>query len=287
MSIPYYVVKKGITPGIYRTWNDCQEQIKGYPDAVYKKFDNMQEAYKFQSFGDINDSHPQIKKEKEGFKEKLKNKQKQQIATIEQFLVKNNIDDDIVELDKKTDIVDTKKNNYIFCDGSAIHSNYKSIRCGYGVFIIKSYNEISYHSNELISTGTNNLAELNAILYGINIIETLKINLTENVIFVTDSKYAINCILVWSDNWKTNNWMTSKKTPVENSDLIKKIIQKYEELIEKGYNIEFKHINSHQTKPSDINSTEYLLWYGNEMADQLARIGKIEKNYSNPFNFTL
>ncbi len=267
MSIPYYVVKKGIVPGIYRTWNDCQEQVKGYPGAVYKKFDNMQEAYNFQSFGDINDSHPQIKKEKEGFKEKLKNKQKL--------------------LNKMTEQTNTKKNNYIFCDGSAIHNNYKSIRCGYGIFIIKSNNEICYHSNELVSSGTNNLAELNAILYGLNMIETLKLDLTENVIFVTDSKYSINCILVWSDNWKTNNWLTSKKTPVENSDLIKKIIQKYEELIEKDYNIEFKHINSHQTKPSDINSEEYLLWYGNEMADQLARIGKIEKNYNNPFNFTL
>ena len=76
---------------------------------------------------------------------------------------------------------------------------------------------------------------------------------------------------------------------IKKSEVMKKykIIQKYEELIEKGYNIKFKHINSHQTKPSDINSPEYILWYGNEMADQLARIGKIEKNYSNPFNFTL
>ena len=285
MSIPYYVVKKGIVPGIYRTWNDCQEQVKGYPGAVYKKFDNMQEAYNFQSFGDINDSHPQIKKEKEGFKEKLKNKQKmtEQTNTEQTNTKQTNTEQTNTEQTNTK----TKKTNYIFCDGSAIHSNYKSIRCGYGVFIIKSNNEICYHSNELVSSGTNNLAELNAILYGLNMIETLKLDLSENVIFVTDSKYSINCILVWSDNWKTNNWLTSKKTPVENSDLIKKIIQKYEELIEKGYNIEFKHINSHQTKPSDINSEEYILWYGNEMADQLARIGKIEKMISNPFNFTL
>ena len=39
MSIPYYVVKKGIVPGVYRTWRDCQEQIKDYPSSFYKKFD--------------------------------------------------------------------------------------------------------------------------------------------------------------------------------------------------------------------------------------------------------
>ncbi len=77
MSIPYYVVKKGIVPGIYRTWNDCNEQIKDYPSAFYKKFDNMQEAYQFLAFGECDNikSNEPIKKKKEGFKDKLKNNQ--------------------------------------------------------------------------------------------------------------------------------------------------------------------------------------------------------------------
>jgi viroplasmin and RNaseH domain-containing protein len=93
MSIPYYVVKKGITPGIYRTWNDCNDQIKDYPSPFYKKFDNAMEAYKFLASYDIIELQPQETiqkiKEKETFKEKLINKQKLQQRMIENILEKN------------------------------------------------------------------------------------------------------------------------------------------------------------------------------------------------------
>jgi ribonuclease HI len=93
MSIPYYVVKKGITPGIYRTWNDCNDQIKDYPSPFYKKFDNAMEAYKFLASYDKIELQPQETiqkiKEKETFKEKLINKQKLQQSMIENILEKN------------------------------------------------------------------------------------------------------------------------------------------------------------------------------------------------------
>jgi len=34
----YYVVWEGVNPGIYTSWADCQQQIKGYPNARYKSF---------------------------------------------------------------------------------------------------------------------------------------------------------------------------------------------------------------------------------------------------------
>lgn len=40
----YYVVKKGITPGIYLTWDDCKKMVDGYPGAVYKGFATLAEA---------------------------------------------------------------------------------------------------------------------------------------------------------------------------------------------------------------------------------------------------
>lgn len=91
ISIPYYVVKKGIAPGIYRTWNDCNDQIKDYPSPFYKKFDNAIEAYKFLASDNKIESQPQEtkEKEKESFKEKLKNKQNMQKIMIEKLLEKN------------------------------------------------------------------------------------------------------------------------------------------------------------------------------------------------------
>ena len=43
----YYVVKKGITPGIYLTWDDCKKMVDGYPGAVYKGFATLTEAEAF------------------------------------------------------------------------------------------------------------------------------------------------------------------------------------------------------------------------------------------------
>ena len=37
----FYVVWKGVNPGIYTSWTDCQLQIKGYDGALYKSFETM------------------------------------------------------------------------------------------------------------------------------------------------------------------------------------------------------------------------------------------------------
>ena len=42
----YYVVWKGVKPGIYDNWKDCEKQIKGFKGAVYKSFETRQEAEK-------------------------------------------------------------------------------------------------------------------------------------------------------------------------------------------------------------------------------------------------
>ena len=43
----YYAVKKGKTPGIYLTWNDCKAQTDGYSGAIYKSFQSVEEAENF------------------------------------------------------------------------------------------------------------------------------------------------------------------------------------------------------------------------------------------------
>ncbi len=43
----YYAVKVGKTPGIYRTWDECKENVTGYPGAVYKGFEKLGDAEAF------------------------------------------------------------------------------------------------------------------------------------------------------------------------------------------------------------------------------------------------
>jgi ribonuclease HI len=40
----FYVVWSGLEPGIYGSWDECQAQIKGVKQALYKSFDTLEEA---------------------------------------------------------------------------------------------------------------------------------------------------------------------------------------------------------------------------------------------------
>ncbi|HEY4543157.1 MAG TPA: ribonuclease H family protein [Tissierellaceae bacterium] len=47
MKNKYYAVRKGKTPGIYFTWDDCKKQVTGFKGAEYKKFESLSEAETF------------------------------------------------------------------------------------------------------------------------------------------------------------------------------------------------------------------------------------------------
>lgn len=40
----YYVVWSGVNTGIFSSWDECQAQIKGVKQALYKSFDTLEEA---------------------------------------------------------------------------------------------------------------------------------------------------------------------------------------------------------------------------------------------------
>ncbi|MDR2384526.1 MAG: ribonuclease H family protein [Tannerella sp.] len=40
----YYVVWKGVNPGVYDSWTECRLQTEGYEGALYKSFESHEEA---------------------------------------------------------------------------------------------------------------------------------------------------------------------------------------------------------------------------------------------------
>jgi ribonuclease HI len=40
----FYAVRNGRKPGLYRTWDDCLDQIRGFPNNQFKKFTNKKDA---------------------------------------------------------------------------------------------------------------------------------------------------------------------------------------------------------------------------------------------------
>lgn len=47
MPKKYYAVKRGRTPGVYLSWEDCRAEVDGFAGAVYKGFSEIGEAYEF------------------------------------------------------------------------------------------------------------------------------------------------------------------------------------------------------------------------------------------------
>jgi len=47
MTMPlnkYYVVWKGLNPGVFDSWKDCEAQIRGFEGAIFKSFPDLKEA---------------------------------------------------------------------------------------------------------------------------------------------------------------------------------------------------------------------------------------------------
>ncbi|CAB1242551.1 Ribonuclease HI-related protein [Clostridiaceae bacterium BL-3] len=43
----FYAVREGKIPGIYSTWSECEEQVKGFPGAKYQSFVSLEEAERY------------------------------------------------------------------------------------------------------------------------------------------------------------------------------------------------------------------------------------------------
>tara|TARA_B100001248_G_scaffold259182_1_gene244748 strand:+ start:627 stop:1058 length:432 start_codon:yes stop_codon:yes gene_type:complete len=83
---------------------------------------------------------------------------------------------------------------------------------GWGVLIEYENFSKEYFGGE--KNTTNNKMELKAAIEGLRLLkETCEVHIT------TDSKYVMDGITSWIQNWKKNNWMNSSKKEVKNKDL--------------------------------------------------------------------
>ncbi|MBC8222415.1 ribonuclease HI [Gammaproteobacteria bacterium] len=98
---------------------------------------------------------------------------------------------------------------------------------------------------------TNNQMELSAAIEGLAILKE-----PCNVELFTDSKYVMDGITQWIQNWKKNNWRTAAKKDVKNKELW----QKLDQLIAQ-HQVQWRWVKGHSGDA------------GNEAADLLANKG--------------
>jgi ribonuclease HI len=222
----YYAVAEGRDTGIFQSWKETEPLVKGFPKAKFKSFKTLSEAQTY-------------------------------LSSTPTDTVINPLMSPAEETNINPDDNNTNTNTIIiYTDGSCVNSV-----GGYGFIVINNNN------NELIPVSgkvprhpcTNQIAELYAIYKSLSYAINIYTNdiCRDGIVLWTDSKYSIGCLSNWHYNWSRNGWQTSKKEPVKNADIIKKILD-----LTVGIKIKYKHVKAH-------NGHKY-----NEWADRLANEGR-------------
>ena len=175
-----------------------------------------------------------------------------------------------------------KNIEYVYTDGSVVNAGKSTVKGGSGVFF-GTDDPRNMALRFRIEPVTINRAELFAIYKALEMyIKTnwkelntgVKLSPRKKLFVYTDSLLSVNIVQKWMDSWANNGWKKNGGIIApENLDLIKAIyhIKKY---YIKHLQIKLIHVKAHREAPPNINTEEYLHWYGNYMADKLASMGR-------------
>ncbi|OZC11927.1 ribonuclease HI [Onchocerca flexuosa] len=236
MKTGYYAVVRGRSTGVYKTWSECERQVKGYRNARYKKFATESDALNFILQNRIIHRIGNGKSSQSEFPSatKLQNSPCSQLASQEQNMWEG------VPV--------------VYTDGACFSNGYVGAAAGIGIYWGEQH--VDNISEPLLNgPPTNNRAELTAV---IRAIQTAIQRKYQQLIVRTDSNLLIQTMNLWIHGWRKNGWKTSNGTSVKNQDLIIQL----DSLLE-NINVRFEHVTGH----AGI--------FGNEKADQLAREGAV------------
>ncbi|EEU20935.1 ribonuclease H family protein [Lactobacillus mulieris] len=248
----FYAVKKGRKIGIFRTWDECKEQVNGFSGAEYKSFSNILEASQYLDLSE--DQKRAIMKPSED----------NLTAAVEKIKAQSK-----VMAEKKTSMkkqTTASKSDYsqyevvVFTDGGCRnHGNVKGghvqedDKAAWAYLIEHEGNRISKAGGEF--GATNNKMELTGLIEAMKRILALKLN-NKKTIFVLDSRYVLRPITEkWIWSWRNNGWKRSKGE-LKNKELW----QELSRLLPQFKNAEFEWTHGHEDN------------YGNNFVDKALNI---------------
>ncbi|KAK2189336.1 hypothetical protein NP493_109g07066 [Ridgeia piscesae] len=240
-KMPFYAVRKGRKVGIYTTWAECEEQVKGFNQARFKKFATEDEAESFIKGVDSiapKRSHDAVKKTDSDVAPKRKKKENTPEVGGEAPKQKS---------DGKTASV--------YTDGCCLF-NGKHGACG-GIGVYWGPNDDRNVSEPLPGRQTNNRAEIHAARKAI---EQAKEQGLDDLVINTDSRFLIQSVTEWMSGWKKRNWMLSSGGPVKNKEDFLELDKALQ-----GISVKWVHVPGHKGIA------------GNEAADKLANEGAKKK----------
>ncbi|MCJ8320786.1 MAG: ribonuclease H family protein [Colwellia sp.] len=247
MSKKYYVVWKGIKPGIYDSWPAAKSQTDGRADAQFMGFPSKPEAEAaYQSTYTKALMSRSLNKSPSANSYSSKPSKTSQITGTANSRLHGN---------KAADV-------NIYCDGACSPNPGKS---GTGIAIYEDINKKSqltslwyglYQAN-----GTNNTAELNGLLKSLEVAQKY-IAQNKKVQVLSDSKYSIDCVTKWAKGWQAKGWTRGKGEEIKNLELIKQCFALYQQLKNE---LTITHVKGH----ANIE--------GNELSDRMAVLARLER----------
>ncbi|KAJ3518011.1 hypothetical protein NLJ89_g133 [Agrocybe chaxingu] len=204
----FYAVHKGRIPGVYTTWTECEAQIKGFPDAKYKKFPNQNLAQDFVAgIESTAPAGPSTSTSEDG-------KGKKRIFSE-------------VEGEFGWSVV--------YSDGACKGNGKIGSIAGVGVWW--GPNDARNIAERCPGDQTNNRAELIVRL----LIEAILPAFSP----FQYSQYSINCFQRWVKKWAENGWKTASGEPVKNAGIIQCIAKHFEIRAKSGQKLSLQYVKGH------------------------------------------
>ncbi|TKB56537.1 ribonuclease H1 domain-containing protein [Ferrimonas aestuarii] len=222
MASKFYVVWAGRKPGIYTSWNECKAQVDGFAGARYKSFKTQAEADA--AFGGKSvtaAAKPSPKRSNNG-----------------------------VKTYSAAEVDALQAQTKIFTDGGCEPNPGEA---GSGVAIYRDGQLSELWFGLYNPMGTNNTAELNALIQALLIAKAELANGRSAAIFC-DSKYSIQCVTQWAIGWQKKGW-TKSGGEIKNLELIQQAFELHQQLKDK---LQVLHVNGHVGVE------------GNELADRMS-----------------
>ncbi|XP_077147495.1 ribonuclease H1-like [Ranitomeya variabilis] len=257
----FYAVRKGRSPGVYKTWAECKEQVDRFPAARYKKFASEEEAWKF--VGD----NPKVSSSltESNSKDQSSSNVKPSYSSKRPLPCAISTES---SAPKRTKLIDINSlppllgqsftqmgdSTVVYTDGCCSRNGRLKARAGIGVYW--GPNHPLNVAERLEGRQTNQRAEIQAACKAL---EQAKSQNITNLVLYTDSMHTINGITKWIHSWKLKDWKMSTGKEVIN----RKDFEKLDGLTQ-GLDVKWMHVPGHAG------------FGGNEEADKLAREGALK-----------
>ncbi|KAN0064531.1 hypothetical protein ACQY0O_002159 [Thecaphora frezii] len=267
----FYAVQRGRARGVYTTWAECEANVRGFPGAVFKRFDLQSEAEVFARKGSglarsssavaSSSGHSPQLTASSSTKRSLSpsaasdssrsssKRDKAKPSPLASASASASASNPTFPQPSATKIIN------VYVDGSGLGNGNNSARAGWGVY----WEDESLHNlNEARRLPgpiqTNNRGELMAMIRAVQLCPDPEAQL----VIHTDSQYSMDCVDKWISGWRRRKWLNSTGQPVLNRDLIRRLDRE---------------MAACKLRPKLNKVAAHAGIEGNEMADRLAKHG--------------